>query len=87
MGLSISIGGATGCFVATDMSFLGTAGADKLYEVFNPIFGVGDGDTILQGCIKAGGSTFTGFGLTNAFQNILLPGGANWMDSNNPYSK
>lgn len=87
VGLSISIGGATGCFVATDMSFLGTPGSDALYSVFNPTLGVLESDTALQGCVKAGASTFTGFGLVNAFQNIVLPGGANWMDNNNPYSK
>ena len=82
-GLSLSIGGATGCFVATDLSFT-TAQSDVLYQITSPVFGVGEADSVLLGCVKAGASTLTGFGVFNAAQNAL-PAGMNWMDGNNPY--
>ena len=71
-------------FVATDPSFIG-AGSDALYEVAAPVFNITDADSALLGCVKAGGSTFTGFGLTNGLQNAVLPAGQNWADGNNPY--
>lgn len=40
---------------------------------------------MLVGCVKAGGSTFTGYGVVNGLQNIVLPAGANWQDGNNAY--
>lgn len=83
-GLAVSIGGATGMFVATDMSFF--AGSDALYQLTNPIYGVLETDSYLMGCVKAGSSTFTGFGLFNIAQNVALPKGKNWMDGNNPYA-
>lgn len=83
-GLSLSIGGATGLFVATDLSFT-AAQSDVLYQITSPVLGIGDADSVLLGCIKAGSSTLAGFGVFNAVQNAL-PAGANWMDNNNPYS-
>ena len=84
-GLSVSIGGATGCFVATDTSFVG-AQADALYKVLAPVYNVLPTDSALVGCIKAGSSTLSGFGAVNAVQALLLPAGTCWMDNNNPYA-
>lgn len=84
-GLALSIGGATGMFVATDLSFVASQ-SDALYELCSPIFGVLETDSYLLGCCKAGASTFTGFGLFNMAQSVILPSGFNWMDGNNPYA-
>jgi len=70
--LSVSIGAATGTFVGTDITF-----ADN---VLRPYFGVEDGMTDLEGCVKAGSSTFAGFLCMQTVQNITLPRGANWLD-------
>jgi len=83
-GLGMSIGGATGCFVATDTSFIG-ADSDALYKVLGPVFNVTDDTSTIMGCIKAGGSTFTGYGVVNSVQNAALPAGLNWQDGNNAY--
>jgi len=84
IGLCISIGGATGMFVATDPSFI--ANADLLYSATAPLFNITSEMSTLQGCAIAGSSTMTGFALFNGAQNVLLPAGQNWMDNNNPYS-
>eukprot|EP01090_Pellita_catalonica_P008974 TRINITY_DN20027_c0_g1_i1.p1 TRINITY_DN20027_c0_g1~~TRINITY_DN20027_c0_g1_i1.p1 ORF type:complete len:254 (-),score=36.47 TRINITY_DN20027_c0_g1_i1:613-1374(-) len=62
IGLSASIGGATGTFVGTDTSF-----------VFNPLqklFGVHDNTPELVGCLKAGSSTLSGFFTFQTAQNL-----------------
>jgi len=72
--LSISIGAATGCFVGTDISF---AAGDNFLQ---PLFGVTDSMSDLQGCVTAGASTAFGFGILQTAQNIVQPKGVNWID-------
>lgn len=85
-GLSVSIGGATGMFVATDPTFVGVQ-ADMLYQYAAPVFNITNATPELVGCVMAGSSTLTGFGMANLLQSVTLPAGMNWMDGNNPYSK
>lgn len=70
--LSVSIGGATGTFVGTDVSFADNA--------LRPLFGVEASMTSLEGMVRAGASTSTGFLAVQAVQNLALPPGANWLD-------
>lgn len=70
--LSLSIGAATGTFVGTDLSFTD--------NFLSPAFGVTDTMSDLEGCIRAGSSTATGFLCMQTTQNLLLPGGWNWLD-------
>merc|ERR1719277_881708 len=84
IGLAVSIGGATATFVATDPTFHG-ADSDLLYKGLAPVFNVTDDTSTLMGCVKAGGSTFTGYGAVNSLQNAALPAGKNWQDGNNAY--
>lgn len=70
--LSVSIGGATGTFVGTDISF-----GDN---VLRPFFGVEEGMGDLEGMVRAGASTSAGFLGVQALQNAALPAGANWID-------
>ncbi|KAG8469057.1 hypothetical protein KFE25_007575 [Diacronema lutheri] len=71
--LSASIGGATGTFVGTDISF----GADNFLR---PVFGVEETMSAAGGMVRAGASTSVGFLGVQALQNIALPSGANWVD-------
>lgn len=71
--LSVSIGGATGTFVGTDISFAGE-------NVLRPFFGVEEGMSDLEGMVRAGASTSAGFMGVQALQNVALPSGANWID-------
>jgi len=84
-GLSVSIGAATGVFVATDPTFVG-AQADMLYQFAAPVFNITDATPDAVGIVTAGCSTLTGFGLVNLTQAAVLPAGACWMDNNNPYA-
>jgi len=70
--LSVSIGAATGTFVGTDVTF-----ADN---VIRPFFGVEDSMTDVQGMVRAGMSTSTGFLFMQSMQNVTLPKHANWLD-------
>lgn len=70
--LSVSIGAATGTFVGTDISFTD--------NFLSPAFGVTDSMSDLEGCIRAGASTATGFLCVQSAQNLLLPAHYNWLD-------
>jgi len=70
--LSVSIGAATGTFVGTDISFKD--------NFLMPFFGVTDSMSDIEGMIRAGASTSTGFMCMQTTQNLLLPRGANWLD-------
>lgn len=48
-GLAVSIGSATGMFVATDTSFIGPD-SDLLYRGFGPLFNVAASDSAITGC-------------------------------------
>ena len=61
--LSVSIGAATGTFVGTDVTF-----ADN---VIRPAFGVEDNMTDLEGMVRAGMSTSTGFLCMQSIQNVV----------------
>jgi len=70
--LSLAIGGATGAFVGTDLSFSG--------NWLGGIVGVTDADSIATGMCKAGSSTFLGFSAFQMVQNFVVPAGTNWTD-------
>ena len=70
--LSVSIGAATGSFVGTDVTF-----ADNFLR---PAFGVEDSMSDVEGMVRAGASTFTGFLCMQSLHNATLPKGANWID-------
>lgn len=71
--LSVAIGGGTACFVGTDVSF-GDA------NWLRPIVGVEETTPDLLGCVKAGTSTFLGFGAVQVAQNIVIPAKSCWTD-------
>lgn len=70
--LGISIGGATGAFVGTDVSFAG--------NWLRPVVGVEEATSDLVGMVKAGSSTALGFGAFQSVQNVSFPAGSNWTD-------
>lgn len=69
--LSISIGGATGAFVGTDVVYLGGEG-----NFLRPLVGVEAVDSVLLGCTKAGSATALGFSAAQVAQNVVVPD--NW---------
>lgn len=69
--LSVSIGAATGTFVGTDVTF-----ADN---VIRPAFGVEDNMTDLEGMVRAGMSTSTGFLCMQSIQNVTMPKNTGWI--------
>jgi len=70
--LGISIGGATGAFVGTDVSFGG--------NWLRPVVGVEETTSDIIGMVKAGSSTSLGFGAVQSVQNVTFPKGSNWTD-------
>lgn len=72
-GLSVAIGGATGAFVGTDVSY-GAA------NWLRPVVGVEDGMADLLGCTLAGTSTGLGFAAVQTAENVAVPRGKNWVD-------
>lgn len=75
MQLSLSVGGATGVFVGTDISY-GTG------NWIDPVLGIGvtDADSDFVGMVKAGTSTAIGFGVVQSVQNMVIPHGFAWLD-------
>ena len=71
--LSMSIGGATGAFVGTDISF-----GDQNW--LRPVFGIEDSAGALAGMTTAGSSTAFGFATFQSVQNVSLPHGKTWVD-------
>ena len=69
--LSLSIGGATGTFVGTDISIVN--------NWLSPLFGIQGTDSVLQSMITAGKSTIFGFGIVQTGQNIVTKD--NWTDN------
>jgi hypothetical protein len=76
--LSLAVGGGTGAFVGTDVSFVGADGVDTNW--LRPAFGVEEGLSPLQGMLTAGASTATGFSAFQSVLNVTLPAGKNWVD-------
>lgn len=70
--LSLSVGGGTALFVATDGSF----GEQNWASVFV----VADDDSPLMGATKAGATTMIGFAVAQLVQNLVLPRGIAWLD-------
>lgn len=62
--LAVAIGGATGCFVGTDVSY-GDA------NWLRPLIGVEDGMGNIHGCVLAGTSTALGFTAVQIAENIV----------------
>jgi len=71
-GLAVAVGGATGCFVGTDVTF-----ADNWLR---PAVGIEDGTGDLAAQVIAGSSTALGFLAVQSAQNLTLPKGKNWID-------
>jgi len=71
--LGFSIGGATGAFVGTDVSFAGNWLA--------PVVGVEETTGDLAGMVLAGSSTSLGFGALQGVQNIVVPSKQSWNDA------
>jgi hypothetical protein len=72
--LSMSIGGATGAFVGTDMVYLPD------HNPLKDLVGVASTDTMQEACTKAGMSTAMGFYGAQTMQNVAYPRGRNWTD-------
>lgn len=70
--LSLSIGGATGAFVGTDVS--------QTANWLRPVVGIEDGVSTLTGAATAGSSTALGFLAFQSAQNLVEPEGKNWVD-------
>jgi len=70
--LGVAIGGATGAFVGTDVSFAG--------NWLRPVIGVEETTSDIIGMVKAGSSTSLGFGAFQSVQNVTFPAGSNWTD-------
>jgi hypothetical protein len=74
--LSVSIGGATGAFVGTDVVYLNGEG-----NFLRPLVGVEATDSALIGCFKAGSATSIGLFSAQTVQNIAQPASSkNWTD-------
>ena len=71
--LSVAIGGATGAFVGTDVSFGDT-------NWLRPYVGIEDGTALLMGCSTAGASTALGFAVFQTVENVVVSPGKNWVD-------
>jgi hypothetical protein len=74
LSLSLSIGGATGCFVLTDISYL------PEHNILIDTIGIYDGTSNLTSCVIAGTSTSIGFASCQSIANIVLPFGKSWND-------
>ncbi len=68
-----SVSAHAGTFVGTDISFEGA-------NYLRPFFGVEDSMSDIEGMVRAGASTATGFLCMQSLQNVALPRGANWID-------
>jgi len=80
-GLSVSIGGATACFVGTDVSFATMSGTEVLEQNWlRPVVGIEEGVSDLSGMVSAGTSTALGFTAIQMAQNVAVPKGKNWVD-------
>lgn len=75
--LSLAVGGATGAFVGTDVSFV-SGGVDSNW--LRPLVGVEDGTADLMGMCIAGSSTSLGFATFQSAQNFVVPKGKAWVD-------
>lgn len=69
--LSASIGGATGCFVGTDLYY---------QNFLSPIIGINENDPLGLACARAGLSTSLGFSTAQTIQNLRTPNGESWTD-------
>lgn len=85
--LSVAVGGATGAFVGTDVTFATTTGADGLAtgvpvdsNWLRPIVGIEAEASQLQGMALAGSSTALGFAVVQTAENVVLARGKNWVD-------
>lgn len=80
-GLSVSIGGATGCFVGTDVSFISEANSITIDQNWlRPFVGVEDSTTDIVGMVSAGTSTALGFTAVQMAQNAVVPAEKCWVD-------
>lgn len=80
--LGAAVGGATGAFVGTDVSFVtGTETANPIDENWlRPVVGIEEGTSQIQAMSTAGTSTAIGFTAVQTVQNSTLAPGKNWVD-------
>lgn len=85
--LSFAVGGATGAFVGTDISFEvpasgAEAGSSAVVDQnwLRPVVGIEESYGELQQMATAGASTGLGFMVTQTGQNLVVPAGKNWVD-------
>lgn len=87
--LGVAVGGATGAFVGTDVSFEAAptatdAAAPSAAPVdtnwLRPVVGIEETAGDLEGMVTAGASTLMGFSVFQSIQNILISPGKNWVD-------
>lgn len=87
--LGVAVGGATGAFVGTDVSFGGIeqvaadTGAITVTPDTNwlrPLVGIESSTAPLQGMAIAGTSTALGFTAFQTIQNVTISPGKNWVD-------
>lgn len=71
--LSLSIGGATGAFVGTDVTFGGQ-------NWLRPVVGIEDCTANLAGMVTAGASTSLGFTAFQSVQNVAFKPDNSWVD-------
>jgi len=71
--LSLAIGGASACFVGTDISY-GAA------NFLSPVLGIAPDTPVLFGSLLAGSSTALGFTSLQMVENIVTPRAKNWVD-------
>lgn len=71
--LSVAIGGATACFVGTDVSY-----GDGNW--LRPLVGIEEEFATMHGCVLAGTSTALGFTAVQIAENIAYPMGTCWVD-------
>ena len=74
-----AIGGASSCFVGTDVAYLGGEG-----NFLRPLVGIEDVDSDLLGICKAGTSTAMGFAVAQSIQNVSYKPGQAWLDPADP---
>jgi len=81
VGLSVSIGGATGCFVGTDVSFVSESNGLAIDQNWlRSIVGIEEGASDIVGMATAGISTALGFASIQMAQNMVVPAGKCWVD-------
>jgi hypothetical protein len=87
--LGVAVGGATGVFVGTDVTFggeevsfadTGATAAAVDTNWLRPVVGIEASTGALEGMALAGTSTLLGFSAVQTLQNVTISPGKNWVD-------